>query len=45
MKKEYFAPDAEIISFSIEEDLLGEGGADASLTPGHGEDSVGGDNF
>ena len=33
MKKMYSSPDAEIISFKIEEDML-EGGADASLVPG-----------
>ena len=37
MKKEYTAPDAEIVSFKLKEELL-EGDADASLTPGPPDD-------
>lgn len=31
MKKEYTAPDAEILSFKLREDLLTDPGADASI--------------
>ena len=37
MKEEYTAPKADIISFKLEEDLLGDPGADPSLVPGHVE--------
>jgi hypothetical protein len=38
MKEEYTAPKADIISFKLEEDLLGEPSGDASLVPGPPED-------
>ena len=37
MKKEYTAPDAEIVSFKLKEELL-EGSGDASLIPGPPDD-------
>ena len=42
MKRQYSVPDAEIISFRIEEDML-EGDVDPSIIPGPPEDDEDGD--
>ena len=37
MKEKYVAPTAEIVSFSINEELLGDVDASAVVGPGHDE--------